>query len=749
MYRKPALLIFVCILLVIGCTTAMKTTVFRSPEKKAVNLHPSAAYLSPEETIHSITLPEGYHLELVASEPMISEPVAVVWDANGRLFVAEMRTYMQDIEATGENLPTSRISLLEDTNGDGKMDKSTVFIDSLVLPRMILPLKDRLIVAETYTGNLYSYRDTNADGKADEKILVYKDDQRDNRNLEHQESGLIWNIDNWIYVSNGPIRYRFENGKLRSDTLPDHSRGQWGLTYDNYGRLFYSAAGSENPVFGFQQNPAYGELEFYRDQWEKGFEKVWPAIATPDVEGGAKRLRGDSTLNHFTGACGQSIYRGNRLPADLVGDYIIPEPVGRLIRRARVTNQNGKRVLKNAYEGETEFLTSTDMNFRPVNTATGPDGCLYIVDMYRGIIQEGTWTGPKSYLRPQILSKKLDKNIGRGRIYRLVHDDYKPDRILPLLKATDSQLVSYLSHANGWVRDNAQVLLISRNAANVIPDLRRLVEGRTSFLSGVFSGKKEADHLGRLHALWTLEGLGYVEKDFLKKVLQDEHPQLRRAAIRILEPYLKKGDKEVQNWLKTLKDDPDYDVRIQITQSLRFVNNDKSRELLAHIINQSPGNEMLNATVRQTLGVLEMVKPLAVYTKGFSAADSTLITKGSVIFKELCSTCHGADGKGIQLGESGMAAPPLSGSARVRGEKDILINIVMYGLMGPVDGKTYPGMMPEMKSNNDEWLASVTSYIRTNLDNSASVVSTADVTRIRKTVPDRWAWTLKELGLEK
>src|SRR5690606_20104129 len=145
------------------------------------------------------------------------------------------------------------------------------------------------------------------------------------------------------------------------------------------------------------------------DQANNEFQQVWPIIATPDVQGGPPRLRPDSTLNHFTGACGQSIYRGDKLPADMVGDYIICEPVARIIRRAKVINLRGKIIVQNAYYKQ-EFIASTDMNFRPVNTYTGPDGNLYIVDMHRGIIQQGNWTRPGSYLRKKIDEKGLAKN---------------------------------------------------------------------------------------------------------------------------------------------------------------------------------------------------------------------------------------------------------------------------------------------------------------------------------------------------
>ncbi|MEP6846136.1 MAG: cytochrome C, partial [Panacibacter sp.] len=295
------------------------------PERPAkIDPNPSSAFLSPEESMKTMQLPPGYHLELVASEPEIQEPVAIVWDGNGNMYVAEMRSYMQDIDGTGEHLPICRITRLEDTDGDGRMDKHTVYIDSLVLPRMMLALDDQLVINETYSYNLYSYRDTNNDGIADEKKLVYHNDKSDDANLEHQKSGLIWNIDNWIYVTYNPVRYRYTNGMLVPDSLSSPPGGQWGLTQDNYGRLFFSSAGGETPALNFQENPVYGQLDM-DNQLAGDFYAVWPIIGTPDVQGGQGRLREDSTLNHFTASCGQTVFRGDQLPPALQNDLFICE----------------------------------------------------------------------------------------------------------------------------------------------------------------------------------------------------------------------------------------------------------------------------------------------------------------------------------------------------------------------------------------------------------------------------------------
>ncbi|MFI5131743.1 MAG: cytochrome C, partial [Chitinophagales bacterium] len=238
---------------------------------------PSVEYLDPEQSLKSFNLPAGYHLELVASEPMIKEPVAIAWDGNAKMYVAEMLTYMQDADASGEQTSVSRISLLEDTDNDGKMDKSSVFIDSLLLPRMILCVNHELLVNETNTITINAYKDTDGDGKADQKRVVFqKDDYRMvDANMEHQRSGLDWNLDNNIYITYDPVRFRYKDGMLLADSIYSGPGGQWGVTHDNYGRLFLSNAGAESPLVRVQMNPSYGALDM-PDQANNDFQQVWP-----------------------------------------------------------------------------------------------------------------------------------------------------------------------------------------------------------------------------------------------------------------------------------------------------------------------------------------------------------------------------------------------------------------------------------------------------------------------------------------
>jgi mono/diheme cytochrome c family protein len=725
------LYLFILTLNIYACSNAKKSTQKQDFVRIVADTNPPATPLSPEESIQKIQLPHGYKVELVASEPMVQEPVAIAWDGNGRMYVAEMNTYMKDVDASDEFEPTSRIKLLEDTNGDGKMDKWSVFVDSLVLPRVILPVGDQLLVGVTNVQHIWSYRDTNGDGKADEKKIVFKNDVLDVRNLEHQNGGLLWNLDNWIYPSRDNLRYKYKDGKLTADTLVDNMIGQWGLTTDNYGRLFYSEAGPGLPAVQIQQMPAYGALNF-NDQYTAAFTKPWPIIGTLDAQGGRTALRPeDNTLKEFTSGCGQSIFRGDRLPEDMRGDYFIPEPVGRVIKRGKVINRNGKIFIEDAYQQQ-DWLASADMNFRPINTYTGPDGSFYIVDMYHGIIQESEWTNPGSYLRQIIQEKELYKNRGMGRIYRVVHEDFTPDKTKPqMLNEPSSQLLTYLDHPNGWWRDNAQQLLIFRNDKSVVPALREIATGGKGGL------KQNPSHLSRIHALWTLEGLEAVDKPTLFTAFTDKDPQVRKTAVWISEKYIQKNDEEVIEKLAALKDDPSADVRIQLSLSLRSNTAEKPQAIVKDLLAANPDNELMQFSYTTFTETQKMLAAEQERTRNLSPADRALVTKGATIFKQLCASCHGADGKGVVIGGKDMPAPPLVGSPRVKGDKTMLIQLLLYGLKGPVDGKTYPDIMPPMGSNNDEWVASVLSYIRNSseLGNASSVVTTEEVTKVRAETP--------------
>ncbi|MGV3587393.1 MAG: DUF7133 domain-containing protein [Adhaeribacter sp.] len=719
-------------LLIYACSNPPQTTIAEKPfERVVVDKNPPVTPLSPEESMQKIQLPPGYRVELVAAEPMVQEPVGMAWDANGRLYVVEMNTYMKDSKATGQFEPLSRIKLLEDTDSDGKMDKSSIFIDSLLLPRTVLPVGDELLVTITNIQHIWSYRDTNGDGKADQKKMVFKNDAIDLRNVEHQNGGMMWNLDNWIYPTRDKFRYKYQNGVLVADTMIDNMTGQWGITSDNYGRLYFSEAGPGLLAVQIQQMPAYGALNF-KDQYAPEFMVPWPIIGNLDAQGGPAALRPeDNTLKRFTSGAGQSIFRGDRLPADLQGDYFIPEPVGRIIKRGRVTNQDGKIILKDVYE-QKDWLASADFNFRPMNTYTGPDGTFYIVDMYHGIIQESEWSGPGTYLGKIIQEKELYKNRGMGRIYRVVHESIKPDKTRPnMLNEPAAKLVTYLDHPNGWWRDNAQLLLVVRNDQSVVPALKQIARGEKGPL------KKKPSHLARIHALWTLEGLKAMDKPLLFQALADAEPQIRKTAVWISEMYLKQNDAEVLEKLKALQNDASPDVRVQLSLSLRTHKTPATQALLTSLLVANPNNELMQLSYKSHEQTLKMLAAERERVKNISPKERELVSNGSVIFKQLCSNCHGSDGKGRVIAGAPMMAPPLYKSPRLSDpDKIVPIEIMLHGLKGPIDGKTYPDIMPSMAGQSDEWIASVLSYVRNSseLGNNASVITPEEVKKVRASI---------------
>lgn len=690
----------------------------------------SMAPLSAEDEARTFHLPPGYRMELVAKEPMVIEPVMCTWDADGHLFVAEMRTYVQDIDGTGTDAPKSRIVRLTDRDGDGRMDEAVTFAEGLVLPRMVLPLDDRVLVMETYDGILWSYRDTDGDGKADgrEQVFAYG---KSGANLEHQDSALSWAVDNWVYSAMGSKRHRFgAAGGLVSEGVP-HEFAQWGLALDDLGRAYFSSAGGERPAYGYQQPAQYGQLDL-PEQFAKGFEEPFPLVALPDVQGGTGRLKPDGTLNYFTGCCGQSIQRGSALPADTLGDYFVCEPVGRLVRRAKIDVVAGKRVLRNAHPGS-EFLRSTDPNFRPIWSANGPDGCLYFVDMYRGIIQESNWVKADSYLRPQVLALGLEKNIGRGRIWRLVHDSKRPARAPQMLQKTNAQLVAALTDDDGWRRDTAQKLLVLRGARDVAPALLAMAaRGPTP--------------LARVHALWTLDGLGLTKAGPLVAAFADDDARVRETAVRVGETLLRAGDQELLPHLRALSADPAIDVQVQVVRSLRYVAGDAGRDFLIDVLAANPDNELLQAAGKSSLrrGAEQEEPGLA----SLSAADLGRWRNGRETFRTLCISCHGPDGKGMPAGELRLA-PPLVASRWLLQSDEVAIRILLHGLTGAIDGKEYPGnLMAPQNANPDPWIADVLTYVRNAFGNAGAPVVAAEVARVRQQQAGRTKpWRPEELQL--
>ncbi|MGY8642392.1 MAG: DUF7133 domain-containing protein [Verrucomicrobiales bacterium] len=520
------------------------------------------AMLTPDEELTTFRIAPGYRADLAAAGPDVQEPVLTVWDGNGTMYVAEMRSYMQDEKGTGtKSLKNGRVKRLEDKDGDGYYETVTVFVDNLNLPRAILPLDDRIAIRESDTLDVFSYRDTTGDGVADEKKLLYEGgtDGRHNpeKSVEQQDSGLMWNLDNNIYITYNSERYRFTDGTWTPEKQRGH-RTQWGLTSNDVGDIFWST--NTDPVAEPYIHPRYletanrlagkginGKPIDLGAPYDVDFMQVKSLCLLDDRGGAAAETRA------FTSACGQSVYRGHKLPFEDYGRYFVCDPTIHVVRRANLFKKDGLDRLEKTEPNDQEFLRSSDINSRFINTATGPDGCLYVMDMYRGIIQDAGWLSPGP--RENIVKNGLHDNNQHGRIWRIRHADHTPGDRPRMLDESTIELLRHLEHPNGWWRDTAQKLIILRNDRETVVPLLR---GMARFAQ---------NSLTRLHALWTLEGMGAAAPE---QHFTDRDPRVRRAAVQIAERSLNIldfGDFDLRK-LTPLASDPDPRVAEQVIHSL-------------------------------------------------------------------------------------------------------------------------------------------------------------------------------------
>jgi len=475
---------------------------------------------TPEQELATFQLAAGLKIQLVAAEPMIQDPVVMTFDPDGRLWVVEMRGFMPDIDGKGEDARVGRISILEDMDGDGEMDASKIYIDSLIMPRAIALVPGGALVVEDMS--LWLTQDLDGDDKADTKTLI-DSAYAGNPSPEHSGNGLWRGIDNWYYNAKSVFRYGLVNGKWIRDST--ELRGQWGLSHDDEGRLYYNYNWSQ--LHADLVPPNY----LSRNRNHKpttGIDygltidrRIYPIRSNPAVNRGyvPGTLDERGRLLEFTAACSPFFYRGSALPEEYYGNVFVCEPSGNLVKRNVI---EGSGILLKAHDPNPgkEFLASTDERFRPVFLTTGPDGALYLADMYRGLVQHGLYVTP--YLRGQTLERKLVKPINRGRIWRITPEGWEPPSRTKLSDATHDELVKLLSHPDGWYRDVAQRLLVQSGDSNLRKPLEDFV-------------LHSDQHLGRFHALWTLEGLDLIDPQILFRVLKDSSSLVRTSALRLLE----------------------------------------------------------------------------------------------------------------------------------------------------------------------------------------------------------------------
>jgi glucose/arabinose dehydrogenase/mono/diheme cytochrome c family protein len=594
------------------------------PEDPEIHFRlPAPKPLTPEEEMKTMKVAPGFKVQLVASEPMVQAPVSISWDDQGRMYVCEMRDYMHDVDGKGEDQPTGRISRLEDTDGDGVMDKSTVFVDGLLMPRAVMALGDGALVSEPPL--LLWYHDTDGDGVADKKEVVSDKYATRDGQPEHMANSPTWMRDNWIWSSNHGQRYRLQKGQwITEDTV---ASGQWGRTQDDWGRQF-SNTNSDLlradllPPSYYLRNPRLPERTGLGYQVMKD-QTSWPSHPTPGVNRGyiensnkpdgtlvKGTLRPDGTLQSVTATCGPAIYRGNLFPEEYRGNVFIPEPSGNFVKRLILTDTDGVLDAKNAYEG-TEFLTSTDERFRPVNAYSGPDGALYVVDMARGVIQhKGFLT---YYLVANIKDRQLEDPVTMGRIYRIVPDGSAP-KTVKLPKETN-KIVPLLADANGWVRDTAQRVLVERGDAGVVPAVQAIATNA--------AGSPQS----RVQALWTLEGLGAVSPEAITAGLKDPNEKVRALAVRL-------ADESKPEALLKLVDDPSAEVRLHLAFKLSGQPGPEVEQALVKLLDTGNGPLFAEAVISGLSG--RELDFLAKLLKDTPATDEKLAASG--VFSTLAGT---------------------------------------------------------------------------------------------------------------
>jgi mono/diheme cytochrome c family protein len=642
------------------------------------------------------------------------------------------------------------------------MDSRKIFLDSLVLPRAICLIENGILVAEPPKLWYYTIRDDRPVSKTlvDSAYAV-------GGNVEHQPNGLLRALDNWIYSAKSAKRYRKKGDRWLVERTA--FRGQWGISQNDQGHLFYNN-NSEN-LLGDYFSPGLGAAN--ADQRSvKGYSekivadnRVYPARPTPGVNRGYQEGVLDDSLRliNFTAACGPVIYTGSLFGKDYYQNAFVAEPSANLIKRD-ILQTNGYITKGREAYTKKEFLASEDERFRPVNLYTGPEGALYIVDMYRGIIQHKTYLTP--YLKNEIRQRDLTRPLSCGRIYKIVPENSRPKTIT--LSKDPKVLLAALHAANGWVRNKAQQLLIDGRFTGAVPELRSNLKRTDSVLPAT-------------HAFWTLEGLDELEPADVLSMLKQDNPALRMQALSAIPSVMNKRNvrKFLAAFMQMIAQEdtlaaPYIGFLLPFVQPLDPV---AAKRLLKSLTEKYGANKYVAAAIISNLqhreadyykeslkinpdtGIAinrQLRKIILDIEKAKNNSNAKKLAaefpRGAFIFSTVCQTCHGTDGNGVTA-----LAPPLNNSNWVRGDKNKLIPIVLYGLSGAVEvaGKVYQapeinGEMPGIGQNrdySDDDISQILNYVRNSWSNKADKISAADIQNIRSKYNDRQKpFTMEELN---
>ena len=532
------------------------------------------APISKDQALATIRVRPGMQVELVAAEPLVMDPVDVAWGPDLKMWVVEMADYPSGIDGQ----PGGRVRFLEDLDGDGVYDKSTLFLDGLFRPNSVMPWKKGVLVV--CVPDIIYAEDTDGDGKADRQEILFSGFEEGNP--QHLVAGLQWGLDQWIYVGHGNgaggilstksgkrVNMNGRDLRIRPDTGahdPQAGQTQYGRNRDDWGNWF----GSDNSRPGWH----FALLDHYMRR-NPHVSAPDAKVALPEIAAAGpvypasytlSRLNDYDKVNRFTSACGFIIYRDTLLGDEYLGNSFVCEPVHNLVSRA-VLQPKGTSFFSRRAPDETtsEFFASTDNWSRPTSARLGPDGALYIVDMYRFVIEHPEWI-------PEDWQRKLDLRDGhdKGRIYRVFPKGKRPRTPVNISRLNARQLVAALDTPNGWQRDMIHQWLHWWPDEEAIGHLQQAVA-------------EAALPQARLQALCALDGMDALDRETLLKAMTDSHPGVRRHAVRLCESFLAQSPRLREALIKLARDEDPF-VRQQVAYSLGETSQSAAGHALAEIV---------------------------------------------------------------------------------------------------------------------------------------------------------------------
>lgn len=577
---------------------------------------PRIAPTEPPDVQAGLRAQHGFRLDLLAAEPLTTDPVAIDYDENGLAYVVEMSDYPYTDKASDKpfmertkDLPIGRVRILEDRDGDGKFDRSTIFAEQLSWPTGLAFWKGGVFVAAT--PDIWYFKDTDGDHKADIRRRVFTGFRK--FNVQAVMNNLKWGPDQWIYgagSSNGGTithverpdqpalvlgrnDFRFDPISERMELISGGAR--FGNAFDDFGERFL--CNIRNPVQHvvlparyLSRNPLLSVPSAIHDSAQSG--DTVPVFRISPVEPWravrAKRWQQETGQNYprsethaegyFTSSSGITVYRGTAYPPEFRGNVFVGEVAANAIHR-QTLRPDGVTFKAERADQKVEFVASTDNWFRPVNFVNAPDGTLHVLDMYRETI-EHPWSIPDD-IKALV---DLESGRDRGRIYRLTPPDYQHPKPPRMGSATTVELVTTLQHPDSWWRETAQRLLFERQDPGAVAPLRSLLR-QMSASQPLKNDTVRQLMLGRLHSLWTLSALGHLAEDDLFVALRDPSPRIREHAIRLAEPRLNTAPALLTEVLSQVAvDDPR--VAMQLAFTCGAVTRDDARASIASTLSK-------------------------------------------------------------------------------------------------------------------------------------------------------------------